>query len=69
MNRVPAPRHGYFDAVDERDAATRRCGVRCREAAGYVMIGQRENFKAAVGCPRNERFGRQGAVGMRRMAV
>ncbi len=62
MDRMAAPRSGYFNAVNERELQTPGGIARGRETARVVMVSQRQNCEAARGCARDQRRGRQRPV-------
>jgi len=69
MDGLPAPRHRYFDTVDELEPMTVSGNVRWRKSASIIVVGQRQNPDAALRGARDQFVRAQGAVGVRRMAV
>ena len=69
MNGVIVPRHGYFDAIQERYPVANRGKPGQRQAAGIVVISQGERCYAPAGGARNEFVRRQRSVGKVRVAV
>jgi hypothetical protein len=69
VQRVCVPAHRYFDRVDNPKPRVFRRGVRFRQAAQYVVIGERERFHSARRGALDQRGRRQHAVRPRRMAV
>ena len=64
VHRVPAPGHGDFDPVDQGEIDALRGGPRRSEAAGIIVIRQREHFKAAFARAGNEFVRSQRPVGI-----